>query len=506
MNVNDDCARALCNIGIGVGLVAIGAVGSGTTEILKGSGEFAIGLRGGKPGQLDAIIALHTKAVRKNAKRLLQAELKAGRVGEADIEIALSKLPQALVAARLTAANLVNAHDGPTLAAMALEKLPETSVFRTSDPAAAIFVTLLAGVHAQVQSSEELLPQLEAARFEVVQVQFAEAQTDRDDKHAELLAAIAKNKGVQPDNLKPLFERVGRAVPESDFERHVREAVDEIIEQGAREVQHFNDGHAIEAAIEAAREKLRLADTDGALALLRERREEQEQLAQLQRRGAARLAREEAEVLRSMFDREGAIAAYTLAAELDGDNYSDWGNVGDLQREAGNLPAAEEAFSTARDVADKNGDERDRSVCHDRIGDVQVACGDLAGGEESFRACLKIAETLAARDGSNSEWQRGLSVSHNKIGDVQVARGDLAGAEASYRASMEIREALAARDGSNSQWQRDLSVSHEKIGNVQVARGDLAGAAASYRAGLEIREALAARDGSNSEWQRDLSV
>jgi tetratricopeptide (TPR) repeat protein len=89
---------------------------------------------------------------------------------------------------------------------------------------------------------------------------------------------------------------------------------------------------------------------------------------------------------------------------------------------------------------------------------------------------------------------------------VQLEQGDLAGALASYRKALGIAETLAARDPANTDWQRDLSVSYEKIGNVQLEQGDLAGALASYRKTLGIAETLAARDPANAEWQRDLIV
>ena len=95
-----------------------------------------------------------------------------------------------------------------------------------------------------------------------------------------------------------------------------------------------------------------------------------------------------------------------------------------------------------------------------------VAQGDTSGALKAYRDGLAIAETLAASDASNSQWQRDLSVSHNKIGDVLVEQGDTAGALKAYRDSLAIRERLAASDASNSQWQRDLLVSHFRLADA----------------------------------------
>ena len=95
---------------------------------------------------------------------------------------------------------------------------------------------------------------------------------------------------------------------------------------------------------------------------------------------------------------------------------------------------------------------------------MQVKQGDVAGALSSYRKALGIAETLAARDAANTDWQRDLSVGYEKIGDVQVKQGDVAGALSSYRKDLGIAETLAARDANNAQWQRNLIVSLVKVG------------------------------------------
>ncbi|WP_415839097.1 hypothetical protein [Pseudoalteromonas byunsanensis] len=117
---------------------------------------------------------------------------------------------------------------------------------------------------------------------------------------------------------------------------------------------------------------------------------------------------------------------------------------------------------------------------------------------------MSIAEKLAERDPSSSEWQRDLSISLNNLGDIEKQKGDLSGAEQSYLAALKIRQTLAKSDPSNSQWQRDLSLSFERLGNIKLKRGDLVSAEQSFHARLEIAQRLAERDPSNSEWQRDL--
>ncbi len=206
--------------------------------------------------------------------------------------------------------------------------------------------------------------------------------------------------------------------------------------------------------------------------------------------------------------------AYRKATELDPDELTGWGGLGDMSVVVGDLPGALDAFQKALEIAealaardpDNAGWRRDLSVSHNRIGDVRVAQGDLPGALDAFQKALEIAEALAARDPDNAGWRRDLSVSHNRIGDVRVAQGDLPGALDAFQKALEIAEALAARDPDNAGWRRDLSVSHNKIGDVRVAQGDLPGALDAFQKTLEIAEALAARDPDNAGWRRDLSV
>jgi hypothetical protein len=68
------------------------------------------------------------------------------------------------------------------------------------------------------------------------------------------------------------------------------------------------------------------------------------------------------------------------------------------------------------------------SVGNERLGDVLVAQGDLPGALDAYRKDLAIAETVAARDPGNTDWQLGQSISNDRLGNVLVAQGDLRGA------------------------------------------------------------------------------
>ena len=188
--------------------------------------------------------------------------------------------------------------------------------------------------------------------------------------------------------------------------------------------------------------------------------------------------------------------------------------MGDIAEQRGDLGAALITYHEAETVADRlaksdpgnAGWQRDLSVSYDKVGDVQVAQGNLGAALTSYQAALTIRDRLAKSDPGNAGWQYDLGISNEKIGDVLMAQGNLDGALKSYQAKRDIIERLAKAAPGNAGWQRDLSVSYDKVGNVQVAQGNLGAALTSYQASLTIRERLAKSDPGNAGWQRDLSV
>ncbi len=160
---------------------------------------------------------------------------------------------------------------------------------------------------------------------------------------------------------------------------------------------------------------------------------------------------------------------------------------------------------------------------------------------------------LAAKDPSNTLWQRELWFTTNEIGEVLQDQGDLPGALAAYRDGLAIAKALAAKDpgiaerqrrslgqrpeGSatcsrprkiwrvpsppiatlsrsgealaaknpgNIQLQHELSAFDTEVGDVLLGQHDLPEALAVYRDAFAIVKVLAAKDPGNTELQRDL--
>jgi tetratricopeptide (TPR) repeat protein len=339
----------------------------------------------------------------------------------------------------------------------------------------------------------------------------AEADDAGKRRHDEQMAAmqamrleIARDKGVDPANLIPLFEHLGQGGLTLD-EMRVRaaEAVAEIVARSRRQVEASNDGADIDATIGAARQKLADLDTAGARAVLADKIAEEEDA---RRQRLVPLLAEKAVVERLGYEYAAAKATLKQLLALSPDSVWEWIDLGDICVTTSSLAEADAAFRGAMEAARRTGDERDLSVSYNKVGDVLVAQGNLPEALKKFRDGHAIRDRLAKSDPGNVQWQYNLGISNERIGDVLMAQGDLSSALKSYRAKQDIIGRLAKSDPGNAEWQRDLSVSYVKVGDVLVAQGNLPEALKTFRDGLAIAERLAKSDPSNAGWQRDLSV
>ncbi|MGH7120803.1 MAG: hypothetical protein ACREFP_17760, partial [Acetobacteraceae bacterium] len=288
---------------------------------------------------------------------------------------------------------------------------------------------------------------------------YGETPADAERRHREqmvemraLREEIAREKGVDPKFLAPLFENLGHGgLTFDEMRNRAGEVIEATLARARQKVEPSNDGADIAATIGAARAKLGQLDTGSARSILAAKIAEEEAA---RRQRLIPLLKEQVAVEKLSYDYEAAKVTLRQLASLDLDNVWNWFDLGDLH----------------------------------------VTTGALESALAAFRQGVAIAERPAKADPGKAGWQRDLSVSRGKIGDVQRAQGDLAAALTSYQASHDIFERLAKADPGNAGWQRDLSVSQEKIGDVQQAQGDLAAALTSYQASLAIAERLAKAD------------
>jgi tetratricopeptide (TPR) repeat protein len=337
----------------------------------------------------------------------------------------------------------------------------------------------------------------------------SEAEDAGERRHREQMDAmdamrleIARDKGVDPANLIPLFEHLGQVgLTRDEMRVRAAEAVAEIVARSRRPVEASNDGADIDATIGAARQKLADLDTAGARTVLADKIAEEEDA---RRQRLVPLLAEKAAVERLGYDYASAKATLKQLLALSPDSVWRWIELGDICETTGSLAEADAAFRSAMDAARRTGDERHLSASYERVGDVLVAQGNLPEALKTFRDGLAIRDRLAKSDPGNAGWQRDLYSALWYVADVENRQGDLTAALPKLTAGRDIMERLAKSDPGNAEWQRDLSVSYIKVGDVLVVQGNLPEALKTFRDGLAIRDRLATSDPGNAGWQRDL--
>ncbi len=326
-------------------------------------------------------------------------------------------------------------------------------------------------------------------------------------RYLEALAAVrrvAESERVPAARLQPILDAIGAAdTPPDQMPERLHQFVEAARARGAEQVRLSNEGADIDAVIGAARDKLGALDVAGARGVLQAKIAEEDDARRVR---MLPLLKERAAIERLAFDHAAAQATFGEITRLSPDDVWAWIDLGREWLATGPLDSALGSFRSAQAAAESSNNQRDLAVSRNWIGDVLVAQGDLPGALEAYRKSLAIAETLAARDPGNIQWQHDLSISHERLGDVLEAQGDLPGALDVYRKGLAIRETLAVRDARNTQWQRGLSASHFRIGDVLKAQGNLPCAMAAYRKCLEIADKLVARDPSNTLWRHHLLI
>ena len=171
---------------------------------------------------------------------------------------------------------------------------------------------------------------------------------------------MARDRGVAPDVLKPLFDHLGMSgLTVVQMRERAEEAIAAILARANERVAPSNLGADIDAIIAAARAKLAALDTVGAETILDRQIAEEE--AAFRRRQVPLLA-EKAAVQRLSYNHEGAKGTLRRLLDIDPDQTWRWIDLGDICRTIGSLAEALSLYGSAAQAAERTGAERDLSV------------------------------------------------------------------------------------------------------------------------------------------------
>ena len=240
-------------------------------------------------------------------------------------------------------------------------------------------------------------------------------ETANERRHREVMQEFARERGVDPKLLIPLFQHLGKGhLSLDEIRTRAGEAIKELIAWSQLAVAPSAEGAYIVAPIGAARAKVGALDTAAARSILAAKIAEEENA---RRARLLPLLSEQAEIERLSFDYEAAVSTFHRLAELEPDNIWHWIEVGD----------------------------------------IRVTTGALEMAMAAYRQGLAIAERLAAADPGNAGWQRDVAVSNAKLGAACLANQDPAQARRFLLAGRAIMAGLVARYPDWVEWKRDLA-------------------------------------------------
>ena len=193
---------------------------------------------------------------------------------------------------------------------------------------------------------------------------------------------VAREKGVPPEKLAPLFENLGmlNLTPDQMREK-ADEAIKAIVGRANQKLEPSKEGPDIDQTIRAARAKLTNLDTAGAQAILNTKIAQEEES---RKQRLIPLLAEKAAVARLSYDYPTTKATLQELLRLDPNRVWSWIDLGDIWMTTGSLYEAAKAFRAAAVAALKTKDEGDLAASYERLGDVRSAQGALPDALKSI--------------------------------------------------------------------------------------------------------------------------
>jgi tetratricopeptide (TPR) repeat protein len=168
---------------------------------------------------------------------------------------------------------------------------------------------------------------------------------------AALRVEFAREKGVDPKVLAPLFDHLGHSgLTLDEMRSRAGEAIEAILSRARQKIEPSNEGADIDAIIGAARARLGNLDTAGARSILATKIAEEEAA---RRQRLIPLLEEQAAVERLSFDHEAAKATLRQLLALDPERVWSWIELGDLCVTTAALDPAINSFRHSLAIAER---------------------------------------------------------------------------------------------------------------------------------------------------------
>lgn len=179
--------------------------------------------------------------------------------------------------------------------------------------------------------------------------------------------------------------------------------------------------------------------------------------------------------------------------------------LGDIQQALIHYSESLKIRETLAAAEEKNSEaERDLAISHNKLGDLNLLLGQLPQARVHYEADLAITSKRAKSTPSDAQMQRDLSIAEERLGDLLLEQGTPELAQSHYETSLKIRQTRADADARDAQAQRDLSIAHNKLGDTLFQLGQVPLALQQYELGVAIRQKRAAEAPGDIQAQLDL--
>jgi serine/threonine protein kinase len=221
---------------------------------------------------------------------------------------------------------------------------------------------------------------------------------------------------------------------------------------------------------------------------------------------------------RTTFDL--AVTALEQARTADGENPEVRNELalavdarGWINRELGDMPAAERDFRRALELLDKLVAEfptvpRHREVvakaCNS-LGVLEKDTGRLDEAEGHLRRQVSLVRRLAEDFPDRPDYRSILGRALTNFGTVLYQQGHIAQSEPVLREAIELNTVIATKTPDDAQVQFYLAISHHDLGEILMKQGDPEGASSSFRNAQSINQAMATRLPDKPRYKSDLA-
>jgi tetratricopeptide (TPR) repeat protein len=134
------------------------------------------------------------------------------------------------------------------------------------------------------------------------------------------------------------------------------------------------------------------------------------------------------------------------------------------------------------------------------LGTVQIDTRQYRRAAATYQASLAAAETLAAAEPNNLDYQKQVIAGLAWLADAHEYSGSIDQALAERERQLRLLGALEQLSPRDAEVHRDAMTSHRAIGRLQAARGDAAGGLSALRRSVAMSEALLRIEPDNTEW------